>query len=243
MPGEQQDTTEARTDQERVAARQMAAALIAAHRLLGRESKVLANDESGLASNDRAATLRRKQGLLSDASRHLAGAVSSLASVVGLQELGVDGQYPQDASGEPYKALYNLESLDSDLFSSVFEELHGAMRALRKVYTPTRKHPDLAYPEDRAAMSEVVTHLRTASTLLKASFNGAEDGEEDEGDEVDLLAELEQICEPLPAQQGEMSDEAVIARVLSDPRLAAKTAKALRSRKLAAGPAEQTSVR
>lgn len=44
---------------------------------------------------------------------------------------------------------------------------------------------------------------------------------------------------PLPSQHGEMSDEAVIARVLDDPRLAAKTAKALRLRRQQAARADQ----
>ncbi|MCX5215572.1 hypothetical protein OG689_41190 [Kitasatospora sp. NBC_00240] len=92
-------------------------------------------------------------------------------------------------------------------------------------------------------MNEVVAHLRTALTLTTAAFNGGEDAEEEEGDAADLLAELEQICAPSPAQHGELSDDAVIARVLSDPRLAAKTTKALRSRKLAVEPAEQAPVR
>ncbi len=245
MPDERENTAAARTGQETMAARKAAAALIAAHRLLGREAEALADDErSGPLSNDRAATLRRKQALLGDTSRYLAGAVSVLASVVGLQELGVNGQYPQDASGKPYRALANLEDLDSDLFTVVFENLSNAIAALRKVYTPTRKHPDLAYPEDRAAMNEVVTHLRTALQLTTAQFNADEDDDEDdEGTATDRLAELEQICAPLPAQHTQISDDAVIARILSDPRLAAKTTKALRSRKPAAEPAGQAPAR
>ncbi|MCX5215571.1 hypothetical protein OG689_41185 [Kitasatospora sp. NBC_00240] len=145
MPDEREHTPGVRTGRETTAARKAAAALIAAHRLLGREAKALADDEnSGPASNDRAATLRRKQALLGDTCRNLSGAVSVLASVVGLQELDVDGQYPQDATGKPYTALSSLENLDSDLYTVAFEELSNAIEALRKVYTPTRKHPDLA---------------------------------------------------------------------------------------------------
>ncbi|OKI25146.1 hypothetical protein A6A07_31645 [Streptomyces sp. CB03911] len=197
---------------------------------MGREAQALADDEKNTpSSNDRAATLRRKQALLNDTCRYLSGAISGLAAVVGLQELGVDGQYPQDASGKPYKPMPGLEALDSDAFVSPAEELYKAVEALRKVYIPTRKHPDLAFPEDRAAMSEVVVHLRTASTLVAAAYNDGEDEEEGAYTEAAaLLDELDVICAPLPTQPGVMSDEAIIARVLFDPRLAAKTTKALR---------------
>ncbi|MET9182882.1 hypothetical protein ABZX88_32415 [Kitasatospora aureofaciens] len=234
---ERESVTGAEPGKEATPARAAALALIAAHRLLGREAQALADGEKSTpSSKDRAATLRRKQALLGDTCRYLSGAVSFLASVVGLQELGVDGQSPQDAAGEPYTALPALEDLDSDLFSTVFEELHKAIGALRKVYVPTCKHPDLAFPEDRAAMAEVVAHLRTGFALLEAA-HGDEDAEEESTGTEALLDELEQICAPLPSQHGEMSDEAVIARVLNDPRLAAKTAKALRLRRQGAAPA------
>ncbi|MEU4302900.1 hypothetical protein [Kitasatospora aureofaciens] len=230
MSGREESATREETGEEATPARRAAVALIAAHRLLGREARALADGEkSASSSKDRAATVRRKQALLGDTCRYLSGAVSFLASVVGLQELGVDGQSPQDASGEPCTSLPALEDLGSDLFSLVFEELHKAIGALRKVYVPTLKHPDLAFPEDRAVMAEVVAHLRTGLALLE-SAHGDEEAEEESGG-PGALDELEQICAPLPCLHGEMSDEAVIARVLNSPRLAAKTTMALRLQK------------
>ncbi|MFI9329252.1 hypothetical protein ACIGZJ_17110 [Kitasatospora sp. NPDC052868] len=247
MSSERESAVGADSGKEATPARRAAVALIAAHRLLGREAGALAGDEENASSsNDRAATVRRKQGLLWDTCRYLSGAVSTLASVVGLQELGVDGQRPQDASGQPYAALPGLENLDSDLYTVVLEELGKAVGALRKVYVPTRKHPDLAFPEDRAAMAGVVAHLRIAVGLVEGVY-GEEDVEEEStgigADIAALLDELEQICAPLPSQHGEMSDEAVIARVLDDPRLAAKTAKALRLRRQQGAPAAPPPVR
>ncbi|GGR08922.1 hypothetical protein [Kitasatospora griseola] len=215
--------------------REAARALVAAHRLLGREFGALAGEEeTAKSSKDRSATLRRKKSLLRDVSRHLSGAVSGCAVLVGLQELGVDGQYPLDADGRRRTELTNLEGQDSDTYGLPVEDLAKAVEALRQVYVPTRKNPDLAHPEDRQAMAEVVVHLRTAFDVLTETAAGDEEEDEYEAGTIGgPLDELAQICAPLPVPQTDLSDEDVIALVLADPRLAARTAKALRRQKQA----------
>ncbi|GLW58131.1 hypothetical protein [Kitasatospora phosalacinea] len=233
MPDKSESTADAETGRGRSPVREAAAALVSAHRLLGREFGALADEEQRTAtsSKDRAATLRRKKHLLRDVSRHLAGAVSGAAVLVGLQELGADGQYPEDADGKPRTELTNLEAQDSDAYSWPMESLAKAIDALRQVYVPTVKNPDLAHPEDRQAMAEVVAHLRTAHDVLTAVM----DEDEDETACLNgMLAELESTCAPLPVPQVDLvdlSDEDVIARVLADPRLAARTGRALRQQR------------
>ncbi|MFJ1796847.1 hypothetical protein [Kitasatospora griseola] len=234
MPGTHETTAETETGQVLSAAQKAGPALVAAHRLLGRELGALAAEESrtGSSSKDRTATLRRKKLLLRDVSRHLADAVSTVALLAGLEACGVHGQYPQDAAGRPRTELAPLEGLDSDTYLEALARLSRAVEALRQVYLPTVKNPDLAHPEDRPAMAEAVTHLRTAYDVLAAWVDDDDDEDEDQAATLGrMMAELESICAPLPVPQVDLSDEDVIARVLADPRLAARTGRALRQQR------------
>ncbi|MGW4805826.1 hypothetical protein [Kitasatospora sp. NPDC004272] len=235
MSGKQATTAETETGQGLSAAREAGAALVAAYRLLGRELGALAAEEerTGTSSKDRAATLRRKKLLLRDVSRHLGSAASGAAVLVGLQELGVDGQYPQDADGRPVTELTPLEAQDSDSYGEPLENLARAIEALRQVYLPTVKNADLAHPEDRPAMAEVAVHLRTAYDALTAAIGDQDENDYEYAASARTLAELESICAPLPVQQVDLADEDVIARVLADPRLAARTSRALRQQRQA----------
>lgn len=71
------------------------------------------------------------------------GAAGPLPAVRGAGRWNTGGfERPLDASGTSYRRMAGLEVLDSDLFMPPAEELDKAIRALRKVYVPTREEAD-----------------------------------------------------------------------------------------------------
>ncbi|MFD8600428.1 hypothetical protein ACFV1L_36065 [Kitasatospora sp. NPDC059646] len=80
-------------------------------------------------------------------------------------------------------------------------------------------------------MAQVVAHLRAAFDALTTASSSTDHDELTDGNVDTVLSELAQICAPVPAQQAGLTDEALIARVLADPKLAARTAAALRQQK------------
>ncbi|MFJ8443373.1 hypothetical protein [Kitasatospora griseola] len=86
-------------------------------------------------------------------------------------------------------------------------------------------------------MAQVVAHLRAAFDALTTAPSDTGEAEDEDGNVDTALCELAQICAPVPAQQAGLTDEALIARVLADPKLAARTAATPRQHRRSAAEA------
>ncbi|MGH4035189.1 hypothetical protein ACQB60_40445 [Actinomycetota bacterium Odt1-20B] len=203
--------------------------LLMAHQALGAEHQTLAEEERNIAAKERLGTVRRMRQSLADMNLQLVVALHRLATLHGMDALGLDGRMSKDTDGRDYSPLLPVGH-PCEALEDAATHLGLALRHLDQAYAPTRKHPRLAVARCLHQMQVVFCGLREAVAALRSEFvtrDLAECAAEWEPHSA-FLEELEaRVCRPVPAQASALTGDQVSAAILADPAIARAAAAAL----------------
>ena len=145
-----------------------ASAVLAVHQLLGPDHQALTAEAGATDARERAGTLQRMRGQITDCCAALATTAEHLATTVGLAALGIDHQYARAADGQPYTPLPALPGIEAALLDSGYA-VRAAITHLHAVYQPTRKYPALARPRHPDLIANPVIAAAAAAAVSRTS--------------------------------------------------------------------------
>lgn len=205
------------------------AQLVTTFEQLGAEHRALVVEAEKTTAKERRGTVKRMAECVAQAGSTLSHTVNMLATVHGLNVLGIDRQFSKDADGRDYSPLTSLGHPSETLYEAG-GQLQAVAHTLGKAYTPTRKHPALARARCPRQMGTALISLRAALESVCADLADVQDVEAvtEYTPTLTFLSELEaRVSRPVPAQDAGPTADEVAAAIRANPDIARAAAAAL----------------
>ncbi|MET9658153.1 hypothetical protein [Streptomyces sp. NPDC006510] len=196
------------------------AQLVTVFENLGAEHQALMAEAEKTTAKERRRTVLRMGEGIATAAHTVNHTVGVLAAVHGMRALGINRQFAKDCDGRDYSPLNTLGSPAETLFDTA-RFLDTAAATLKKAYSPTRKHPDLADARCTRQMRAALSGLRVALETVCLDLNDADEAVAEYASAQKLLSELEErVCHTVPAQGTGPTPDEVAAAIRANPDVA-----------------------